>query len=190
MAQVPDPPPLPVGHVVRQVSEPKQSVPIEPFVNTPVDAKKLVEVELVVVELRPVKFWRVDDASDKKPPVKVERPETESEERVPTDVSDEAVTPAARVLPVNEPAGALPEIFPIKLPVAVDQKRFVVEAVPETKRLVVVAEVVVEFPPIVRPPTMVVEAFWKMFVPDQRLFVVVPKAREIRGVAPPDDCTG
>ena len=43
----------------------------------------------------------------------------------------------------------------------------------------VVAEVVVEFPPIVKPPTIVVEAFWKMFVPLQRLLVVVPKAREI-----------
>ena len=48
----------------------------------------------------------------------------------------------------------------------------------------VVALVVVEFPPIVSPPTIVVEAFWKTFCPDQKLLVVVPKAREIRGVAP------
>ena len=54
----------------------------------------------------------------------------------------------------------------------------------------VVAEVVVEFPPIVKPPTIVVEAFWKMFVPLQRLLVVVPKAREIAGVAPPEETTG
>ena len=133
MAQVPDPPPAPtVGHVVRQVSEPKQRVPIEPEVKTPVDAKSEVEVELVVVELIPVKFWRVDDASDRKPPVKVESPETESEVSVPTLVSDEAVTPELRVLPVSDPAGAVPEMLPIKLPVATDQKRLVVEAVPET----------------------------------------------------------
>ena len=93
---------------------------------------KLVEVEFVVVELIPVKFWRVDDASDRKPPVKVERPETESEVSVPTLVSDEAVTPELRVLPVSDPAGAVPEMLPIRLPVATDQKRLVVEAVPET----------------------------------------------------------
>ena len=61
---------------------------------------------------------------------------------------------------------------------------------PTEKAPVEVPLVVVEFPPIVKPPTNVDEAFWKTFCPDQLLLVVVPKAREIRGVAPPVDCTG
>ena len=70
-----------------------------------------------------------------------------------------------------------------RLPVAVKYE-------PTEKAPVDVPLVVVEFPPIVKLPTKVDEAFWKMFVPDQRLFVVVPKAREINGEAPPVDCTG
>jgi len=65
-----------------------------------------------------------------------------------------------------------------------------VKVEPTARAPVVVELVEVEFPPIVSPPTIVVEAFWKMFVPDQRLLVVVPKAREIIGVAPPVDWIG
>ena len=39
-------------------------------------AKKVVEVELVVVELSPVKFWRVDEANVRNPPFRYDRPDT------------------------------------------------------------------------------------------------------------------
>ena len=39
-------------------------------------AKNVVEVELVVVELIPVKFCNVEEARERKPPVSVVRPET------------------------------------------------------------------------------------------------------------------
>ena len=110
------------------------------LVEEAVVAKKLVVVALVEVEFSAVKFWRVDEASDRKPPVRVERPETLSELRVPTLVREEAKTFEARVAPVSVPAGAEPVIFPVRFPVAVVKKRFVVEAF-VAKKLVVVAEV-------------------------------------------------
>lgn len=69
------------------------------------------------------------------------------DERVPTLVSEDAVTPAARVEPVSVPAGALPVMFPVrfpvKLPVPEVKKRLVEDAV-VAKKLVEVAEVEVE----------------------------------------------
>ena len=55
--------------------------------------------------------------------------------------------------------------------------KLVLEAV-VAKKLVVVALVAVALPPIVSVPTIVVEAFWKMFSPDQLLLEVVPKAKD------------
>ena len=70
-----------------------------------------------------------------------------SDPSVPTLVSDEAVTPAARVLPVSEPAGALPEMLPVKLPVALVKYRLVVDAV-VAKKFVEVEFVVVDVVPV------------------------------------------
>ena len=76
---------------------------------------------------------------------------------VPTEVSEDATTFAARVVPVSVPAGAVPVIFPVRLPVTLPvrfpvpfvKKRLVVEAVVEksvvANKLVVVAFVDVEF---------------------------------------------
>ena len=67
MANVPDPPPdPPVGQAVLQVSEVRQTVPKYPVVKVPVVANSDVEVEFVVVEFNPVKFWRVDDPVTKR----------------------------------------------------------------------------------------------------------------------------
>src|ERR1035437_9312907 len=71
---------------------------------------------------------------------------------VPRLVSDDERTFAAKVAPVSVPAGAVPEMlpvkFPVKLPVPVVKKRLVVEAVVNVplvaKRLVEVAWVEVE----------------------------------------------
>ena len=41
------------------------------------ETARVVDVALVVVEFNPVKFWRVEEADERKPPVKNERPETE-----------------------------------------------------------------------------------------------------------------
>ncbi len=68
---------------------------------------------------------------------------TAPDESVPIDVRDELSTFAASVVPVREPAGADPVIFPVRLPVAFVKKRFVLEAV-VAKKFVVVAFVVVE----------------------------------------------
>ena len=38
-----------------------------------------------------MKFWRVEEARERKPPVRVERPETDTDERVPIDVREERV---------------------------------------------------------------------------------------------------
>lgn len=66
---------------------------------------------------------------------------------MPTEVRDEITTFEAKVVPESEPAGAVPEIFPVKLPVrlpkALVKKRFVVDAL-VAKKLVVVAFVLVE----------------------------------------------
>jgi hypothetical protein len=70
-----------------------------------------------------------------------------SEPSVPTDVNDEETTLDARVVPVRVPAGAVPVIFPVKLPVPLVKKRLVVEAVVE-KKLVEVELVVVELVPV------------------------------------------
>ena len=60
-----------------RVAEPAVSVPIvalfeKRLVEEAVVAKELVVVALVVVELTAVKFWRVEEARERKPPVKVE----------------------------------------------------------------------------------------------------------------------
>ncbi len=69
---------------------------------------RLVVVAFVVVELTIVRLVIVEVALFAKiPPLKVERPETPSDERVPTEVSDEAVTPELSVLPVRVPAAAV-----------------------------------------------------------------------------------
>ena len=54
------------------------SVSIERFVNAAVVAKKFVLVELVVVELTPVKFWSVEDPFTRRFPAESE-PEIEAE---------------------------------------------------------------------------------------------------------------
>jgi hypothetical protein len=116
------------------------------FVVEAVVAKKLVEVEFVVVEFNAVKFWRVEEPRDSKLPNEPV-PVTVNDPSVPTLVRDDAVTPAARVFPVNEPAGAEPVMFPVRLPVAEVKKRFVVEAV-VAKKLVEVLLVVVALRPV------------------------------------------
>jgi hypothetical protein len=70
------------------------------LVITPLVANRLVEVAAVVVE-------RVITVS-----ARFARPDTVTEPRVPTEVREELVTPAARVLPVSDPAGAEPLIEP------------------------------------------------------------------------------
>ena len=85
-----------------------------------------------------MKFCKVEEARERKPPVRVESPVTESEPKVPREVSDEVTTFEARVVPVSDPAGAEPISVPVKFPVPLVKKRFVVEAVVE-KKLVVVA---------------------------------------------------
>ena len=70
---------------------------------------------------------------------------------VPMVVREEVITVLLRVFPVRVPAGAVPEMlpvkFPVKLPVPLVKKRLVVEAVP-VKKLVEVLLVVVEFRPV------------------------------------------
>ena len=106
------------------------------------DTARLVEVAFVVVAFIPVKFCRVEEARERKPPVRVERPETERLERVPTEVRELARTLEARVAPVKVPAGAVPVMLPVRLPVKFPvpevKKRFVELAV-VAKKLVVVA---------------------------------------------------
>lgn len=67
---------------------------------------------------------------------------------IPTDVREEFTTFAASVVPVSNPAGAEPVMFPVRLPVRLPtplvKKRFVVLAV-AAKKLVVVADVPVAF---------------------------------------------
>lgn len=103
-----------------------------------VEPKKLVVVAEVPVAVLKVKFWRVEEARDKKPPVRVESPETFTALSVPTEVREEAKTLAASVAPVSVPAGADPVMFPVKFPVALVKKRLVVEAF-VAKKFVVVA---------------------------------------------------
>jgi hypothetical protein len=130
------------------------------FVEEAVVANEFVEVALVVVALSPVKFCSVEDARERKPPVKVESPVTDREPRVPTDVRDEERTFEAKVAPVSVPAGAVPVMFPVRLPVALVKKRLVVDAV-VAKKFVEVALVVVEFPEMTRLALIVDEA-WTM----------------------------
>jgi len=124
----------------------------------------LVEVALVPVALKKVKLLRVDEAKERKPPVRVERPETERLERVPREVREEARTFEARVAPVRVPAGAVPVMLPVRLPVRLPtpevKKRFVVEAL-VAKKLVVVAEVPVAFRKV---------KFWRVDEPVRRRF--------------------
>jgi hypothetical protein len=112
-------------------------------------AKKLVVVALVPVALTKVKFCRVVEPRAKKL-VEVASVAVRLA-MVPKEVRDEAVTPAAKVVPVSEPAGAEPVILPVTLPVKLPvrlpvpevKKRLVVEAL-VAKKEVVVALVVVE----------------------------------------------
>ena len=63
---------------------------------------------------------------------------------MPTLVRDDERTFEASVVPVSDPAGALPVMFPLRFPVAEVKKRFVVDAL-VAKKLVEVAEVDVLF---------------------------------------------
>jgi hypothetical protein len=113
---------------------------------TRLEIARVVEVALVVVELSPVKFCKVEEAELRNPPVRVERPVTDKFASVPTEVREDAVTPAARVFPVKLAAAtepAEPETFPVKLPVPEVKKRLVELAV-VAKKFVVVAAVVVD----------------------------------------------
>ena len=125
--------------IVCPLIRPEVRVPRLAFVAKSVDAKRFVEVACVVVEFTPVKFCKVDE------------PDVRTFVSVPTDVSEELTTFAASVAPVNDPAGAVPEMFPVRfpvtLPVAVVKERFVVLAF-VAKKLVVVALVVVAFTPV------------------------------------------
>ena len=121
-------------------------------------AKRLVVVAFVVVEFVAVNVWSVVDDVTKRlvdvaPPAMVSPPpavlfpiveeaRTWRLERRPTEVRDEETTFDARVVPVSDPAGAEPVIFPVTFPVAVVKKRLVVLAV-VAKKAVVVAFVVV-----------------------------------------------
>ena len=81
---------------------------------------------------------------------------TAPDESVPTDVREEVTTTVElRVVPVRVPAGAVPVMLPVKLPVAVVKKRLVVLAV-VAKKLVEVAFVVVLFRPV---------KFWRVVEP-------------------------
>jgi len=70
---------------VRLVIEPSVCPLIKPevmvvakrFVVEATVANKVVVVAFVVVALTPVKFWRVEDARERKPPLRNARPETE-----------------------------------------------------------------------------------------------------------------
>ena len=112
-------------------------------------AKRLVEVALVVVAETTVKFVMVEEAAFARiPPVKVERPETVREDRVPTEVREEATTAAPKVVAestctlftVNAPPVArfrLPEVRvtpPLKEEVA-ELPTMVVVAVPPTYKV-------------------------------------------------------
>ena len=68
--------------------------------------KKFVVVALVVVELPTITKLplTVEEAPERKPPVKVERPETVNEVRVLTEVREEAEIPAPRVFPLRTEA--------------------------------------------------------------------------------------
>ena len=143
----PDPagvPPLPQPVHEFTVRAPMFPVVAKRLVDEAVVAKKLVVVALVPVALVNVKAWSVVE------PVwraveNEDNPETESVPRVPSEVREEAVTPAARVLPVRlraETDPAEPVTFPVRFPEAEVKKRLVVEAV-VAKKLVVVALVVV-----------------------------------------------
>ena len=90
-------------------------------------------------------------------------------ERIPTLVKEEFTTVLLRVLPVRVPAGAVPEMlpvkFPVKLPVPLVKKRFVVDAV-VAKKLVEVLLVVVELRPV---------KFCKVEEPRERKLPNVPR---------------
>ena len=107
----------------------------------------------------------MEEARERKPPVRVERPVTESEPRVPTEVREEVTTLEAKVVPVSEPAGAVPVILPVKLPVPLVKKRLVVEALVE-KRLVVVAW---------EPVALVKVKSWRVEEPESRRLMSVVK---------------
>ena len=79
-------------------------------------AKKLVVVALVPVAFMNVKFCSVDEPVARMLPNEP-APETVSDPSVPTDVSDELTTLPAKVVPVSNPAGALPVMLPVRLPI-------------------------------------------------------------------------
>ena len=96
--------------------------------------------------------------------------------RVPTEVSEELTTVELRVVPVRVPAGAVPVMFPVRLPVALVKKsevanKLVVVALVEvllrevkfwrvvellTKSVLRVEEPVVKIPVLPRKPMLVV----------------------------------
>ena len=81
----------------------------------------------------------------------VDSPVTERLDRVPTEVRELARTFEARVAPVKVPAGAVPVMFPVRVPVRLPtpevKKRLVDEAV-VLNSVVEVALVVVELTPV------------------------------------------
>ena len=149
------------------VACPARNKEAERLVEDAVVANDEVEVAFVVVELSPVKFCKVVEEvtrrlvvvalplmvnpDDVVPPPMVEDAVDWKPERIPKEVREEVTTFEARVVPVSDPAGAEPEIlpvrFPVRLPVPEVKKRLVVEAVP-AKKFVVVAFVVVELSPV------------------------------------------
>jgi len=78
-------------------------------------AKKLVVVAEVPVALVKVTFCKVEEAVTKR--LVVVAWVAVRLAMVPTDVRDDETTFAARVVPVSVPAGAVPVMFPVKLPV-------------------------------------------------------------------------
>ena len=81
----------PLEVIAPRVEAPALSAVAKRFVELAVVAKKFVVVADVPVAFRNVKFWRVEEARERNPPVRVESPVTESEPRVPIDVRDERV---------------------------------------------------------------------------------------------------
>ena len=105
------------------------------------------------------------------------------EERVPTEVSDEARTFEARVAPVRVPAGAVPVMLPVTLPVRAPKK--LVAVIDGLYREVVeVALVEVELPLMIKPALMVEEAFEIKPLKRPRVVVVeTPHDWEVKGKA-------
>ena len=90
-------------------------------------------VEAVTIRLVVVAWPKMVRPDDVVPPPIVEEAFDWKPVKTPREVSEEPVTPEARVEPVRLAAGTVPENAPEKEPnVAVLAKRLVVEANPET----------------------------------------------------------